>query len=139
MPPPPKYRRQRNKQGPNKNQLKVIRNEQEAQQKASAGTLRERFPQVRQVELDLRMETSNGAILEEVKRTIGPDETLLLDVPCQGGCGNGLFLLREAVENLLQTQQENRDGMAICQAVSYSDPKLPCGTKLYYRIRVSYS
>ena len=79
-----------------------------------------------------------GVTLEEIRRKIGPDETLLIDVPCQGACGNGVFLLKEAVEALLEAGQEHREGMGLCQGVSYIDPKLPCSTKLYYRIDVTY-
>jgi hypothetical protein len=139
MPSSPKYRKQRSKQGPNKNQLKVFRNDQAEQEKASAGTLRARFPDVQQLVLDLRMETPTGAILQEVQRKIGPDETLLLDVSCEGGCSNGLFLLRQAVEGVLQEHRESHQGMGICQAISYQDAKLPCNTKLYYRIAVTYA
>jgi len=138
MPASP-YFRKRN-QGPrvNKNDLKVSRNENEEQQKARAGTLRERFARVRQLRVDLRMETSSGAILEQSKREIALDEPLLLDITCEGGCGNGLFLLKSAVEALLETGQELREGMGICQASSYQDPKVPCNTKLFYRIEARY-
>ncbi len=138
MPPPPNYRKRRPAQGPNKNELKVSRNETQEQQKARAGTLRERFPRVRQLDVDIRMETIAGAILEKNVRSIGLDDTLLLDVPCQGGCGNWEFLLKDAIEALLEAGLENRDGLALCQASSYNDPKIPCGTKLYYRIQAQY-
>ena len=84
------------------------------------------------------METSTGTVLEHSERRLTPAESLLLDIPCPGGCGNGVFLLKNAVETVLQAGQELREGMGICQASSYQDPKLPCGTKLYYRINVRY-
>lgn len=136
--PLPAHHRKRRPQGPNKNELKVSRGEIADQQRTRAGTLRERFPRVQQLELDLRMETSSGAVLEQVRRMIDADEALLLDIPCQGGCGNGLFLLKDAVESVLQEGKEIREGLGVCQAVSYSDPKVPCNTKLYYRIEVKY-
>ena len=138
MPPPPKYRKRRPNQGPNKNELKVSRSESQEAQKTRAGTLRERFPNVHRLHLDFRMETESGAILERMSRDLGPDESLLLDVICQGGCGNGRFLLTDAVEEFLQAQKENKEGMAICQASSYKDAKLPCGTKFYYSITAEY-
>ena len=136
MPPPPKYRKRRPNQGPNKNELKVSRNESQEKQKTKAGTLRERFPSVRKLHLDLRMETSLGVVLEHTVREVGADETLLLDVPCQGGCGNGVFLLADVIENFLQAGLQAREGMGLCQASSYADPNLPCGVKLYYRVAV---
>src|SRR5258708_11664584 len=98
MPPPPNYRKRRPAQGPNKNELKVSRSDSEEQQKARAGTLRDRFPRVRLLHVDLRMETATGVVLEKTARDIGVDETLLMDVSCQGGCGNGVFLLTNGIE-----------------------------------------
>jgi hypothetical protein len=138
MPPPPNYRKRRPPQGPSKNELKVSRNESQEAQKARAGTLRERFPNVHRLHLEYRMETDAGAVLEQSSRDIGPEEALLLDVECQGGCGNGKFLLTEAIESLLQAGMENKEGMGLCQASSYKDPKLPCGTKLYYHFTAQY-
>jgi hypothetical protein len=136
--PAPKYRKRRPNQGPNKNELKVSRHESQEAQKTRAGILRERYPNVRGLQLGLRMETDTGAILVEASRAIGPDDTLWLDLPCEGGCGNGLFLLTEAVDNLLQAGVERKEGMGLCQAASYKDPKLPCGTKLFYNVVVDY-
>src|SRR5260221_13178490 len=108
VPPFANYKKRRPAHGPTKNELKVSRAASAVQQKSRAGTLRERFPRVTALELDLRLETPMGVTLEEIHRKIGPDETLLLDVPCQGACGNGVFLLKDAVEALLEASQEHR-------------------------------
>ena len=138
MPPPPKYRKRRMTVHPNKNELKISRNESEERNRASAGTLRERFPRVRKLQVDMRMESPSGAILEQTNRSIGLDEPLLLDVPCQGGCTNGVFLLTEVIGMVLNSSQESREGMGLCQAGSYKDSNLPCSTKFYYRVAVEY-
>ncbi len=138
MPPPPQYRKRRITAHPNKNELKISRNESEERNRASAGTLRERFPNVRKLQLEMRMESPSGAVLEQTNRSIGLDEALLLDVPCQGGCTNGVFLLTEVIGMVLGSNQESREGMGLCQAGSYKDPTLPCSTKFYYRIAVEY-
>lgn len=64
---------------------------------------------------------------------------MLFDIPCQGGCGNGLFLLTKVIEDLLAARKERHEGMGLCQGTSYSDPKALCNTKLIYGIEVSYS
>jgi hypothetical protein len=138
MPAPPNYRKRRPAQGPNKNELKASRLESQEQQQVRAGNLRERFPTVRRLKLDLRMETTSGATLEQVTREIKLDEPFLLNVTCQGGCGNGEFLLTDAIVSVLEAAMENKQGMGICQAASYQDPKVPCGTKLYYKVDVEY-
>ena len=138
MPPPPKYRRRRPGQTLNKNELKVSRGAQEEQLRSRAGTLRQRFSYVQRLNVNLKMETASGAILNESTRAIGPDEVLTLDIACEGACGNGMFLLKDAVEDLLKTRRETREGLALCQARSYMDPALLCGTKLYYRLDAAY-
>jgi len=138
MPPFQKKRRRPGNQ-PNKNELKVSRRQIEEQERAQAGTLQERYPNVRQLELEWRMETPWGAILENTKRQIGPTEPLLLDAACLGGCPDGVFPLKSAVERILQATQEAHEGMGICQSSSARDPDLPCGTKLFYRVAVTYA
>ncbi len=139
MPAPGPYRKRRIAHGPSKNELKVSRGEAESRAREQAGTLRERFPSVHRLELNIRMMTAADATLEEYKRVIGADESLMLNLPCQGGCGNGLFLLMDAVQGMLNTHRDHHEGLGICQGTSYRDPALPCGTKLYYRIDVVYS
>jgi hypothetical protein len=138
MPAPNNYRKRRVAHGPNKNELKVSRSESEARDRQRAGTLRERFPDVQRLQIEYRMETASGAILTEANRQVAPDEILLLDIQCEGGCGNGQFLLTNAIEALLQNHTEQKDGLAICQATSYQDARVPCGTKLYYRFSADY-
>jgi hypothetical protein len=135
---PPNYRKRRFSAPINKNDLKTSRNEQERNLKASSGTLRERFPQVRSLQIEVRMESPTGAILEESKRTLGLDESLNLNVPCQGGCSGGVFLLTDAVLAAIAANQEQRDGMGLCQMSSYRDPTMPCSTKFYYRVLIQY-
>jgi len=93
---------------------------------------------VRGLRVQTRMETPAGVILDQSDRRIGADEPLLMNILCQGGCSNGVFLLTDAIGLLLNTGGENREGMGLCQAVSYQDPKLPCGTKFYYSLQVEY-
>jgi len=138
MPPFQKKRRRPGHQ-PSKNELKVSRRQNEEQERAQAGTLLERYPAVRQLELEWRMETPWGAILENTKRLIGPTEPLLLDAACLGGCPDGIFPLKSAVERILLAAQETHEGMGICQSSSARDPDLPCNTKLFYRVAVTYA
>jgi hypothetical protein len=138
MAAPPKYRKRNPGHPANKNELKVSRRQNEEQERSRAATLQDLFPRVVQVQLDLRMETPTGAILEQSTRRLAPGEPLLLDTACLGGCRDGLFPLQNAVANVLQAEKESHEGMGICQASSYQDPKLPCSTKLIYHIKALY-
>src|SRR5690242_16932476 len=122
---PPMYRKRRFAAPTNKNELKLFRNEQQKNLKVASGTLRERFPQVRALDLHFHMETPAGAVLEESDRSLGLDESLVLNVPCQGGCSGGVFLLTDAVLAAISAIQEERNGMGLCQMSSYQDPALP--------------
>ena len=140
MPPPFQKKRRRNPgHQPSKNELKVSRRVQEEQQKAQAGTLQERFPNVEEFELELRMETPWGAVLEQFKRKLALTESLHLDAACLGGCPDGVFPLRSAIEKILQEQKETHQGMGICQSSNARDPELPCSTKLIYSVNVRYA
>ena len=133
---PPFYKKRRVAHGPSKNELRAARGENDARAKARATILGDRFPLVDRIDLDLNLEAVSGATLEHTRRSLAPTDNLLLDIPCPGGCGGGQFLLTEAVERMIDQQQESREGLAICQAASYNDPRNACGTKLRYSIQV---
>jgi hypothetical protein len=136
---PQNYRKRRHAASENKNELKISRNEDQRRRLASSGTLRERYPNVRSLAINMRMESVSGAVLDSSERTVGLDEPLDFNVPCQGGCSGGVFLLSDAIAAALSTGQEQRDGLGICQMSSYRDPTVPCSTKFYYRVTVDYA
>jgi hypothetical protein len=119
-----------------KNELKAMRGESARQNLAAAGTLRSRFPHIAGVRIEVRMESEAGALLQDSTYTLGPDQPFQLDVPCLGGCANGVYLLTAAVEAALGASQDYREGQGLCQSGSYADPNRPCGTKIFYRLNV---
>jgi hypothetical protein len=133
---PTNYRKRRIVHGPSKSALRSARNERAEIQKTRAGTLRQRFPHVTGLELNLRIETPTGTILDQISRHIGPDEPLQLNVPCPSTCAGGNFSLTEAMETLLLSSTETQEGLSICPMASYADSRLPCGMKLYYKISI---
>jgi hypothetical protein len=133
---PTNYRKRRVRHGPSKNELRAARNERAKLAETRADTLGQRFPEVGRLELNLRLESPSGTILDRISRTVGPDEPLQLDVPCPSTCGGGSFSLLEAVENGVTSSDGPHEGMSICQNASYADPRSPCGTKLYYQITI---
>jgi hypothetical protein len=134
----PNYRKRRVPHGPSKNELRSARNERDEAQRDRSGNLRQRFPNVTALKLTARQESLAGATLDTVARSVAPDEPFLLDIECLGGCGGGVFLLTDAVQELIRQHNENREGIAICQAASYAGPGKTCGTKLQYQISISY-
>ncbi len=135
---PPNYRKRRVAHGPSKSELRSARNERAELQKTRTGTLSQRFPAVNHIQMDLRLESPVGTTLDQYSRMVAAEGPLKLEVPCPSTCGGGQFSLVEAVENLVNSSQETLEGMSICQAVSFADSRMPCGTKLYYRLTIQY-
>jgi hypothetical protein len=134
----PNYRKRRVPHGPSKNELRSARNERDEAQRDRSGSLRQRFPHVTALDLTARQESLAGATLDTIARSVALDEPFMLDIECLGGCGGGVFLLTDAVQELIRQRNEGREGMAICQAASYAGPGKTCGTKLQYQISISY-
>jgi hypothetical protein len=132
----PVYRKRRRAHGPSKNELRSARNEKAQIQKDRAGTLRQRYPQVEGLSLDLRLEAPAGMTLDQIQRTIGLDDPLQFDLPCPSTCGSGRFSLTETIEQALTSTESVHEGLSICETPSYMDARVPCGTKLYYRISI---
>ena len=136
--PPNNYRRRRTPHGPSKNELRAARHEKAGQALAHSGTLRQRFPQISRAQLETRFEGASGLALGEESRWIGLDEPLTLQIPCPSTCGNGQFNLTAALEESVNLSKESQEGLAICQTASYMDPRVQCGTKLFYRFTIEY-
>ncbi len=66
------------------------------------------------------------------------DEPLTLQIPCPSTCGNGQFHLTEVLQDAVNSSKESHEGLAICQAGSYMDPRMACGVKLYYHFTIEY-
>jgi len=134
----PNYRKRRVPHGPSKNELRSARNERDQVERSRSGSLRQRFPEVNSLELQAHLESPAGATLDTITRRVAADEPFQLDIECLGGCGGGVFLLTDAVQEMIRNHVESREGLAICQATSYAGPGKPCGTKLQYQISIRY-
>jgi hypothetical protein len=129
--------RRRAKPGPSKNELKVRHEANREKMVEQSGTLTERYPQVKGFEISWLMKTPEGAVLGQGTRRVKPDEPLMFDVPCDGGCGNGLFLLTDAVHDFLGRGAEQHQGRGTCRAASYRNAAVPCGVELTYTLKLA--
>jgi hypothetical protein len=136
--PPNNYRRRRVRHGPSKNELRAKRNEKAVAEEARIGALRQRFPTLSRILLDLRMEGATGIPMGQDSKIVGLDEPFNALFPCPSSCGNGQFDLMIALDSALTMEKDSQEGMEICQAASYMDPRTLCGTKLYYRFTFEY-
>lgn len=131
------FRKRRAANGPSKNELRAARHK--ADQSRSGQSWREQFPSVNELHLDIRMETPTGMPLGQESRDIALDQPIALLVNCPTTCAQGQFDLSVAFKEVIRLRKTTHEGMGICQAGSYMDPRQPCGTKLFYRLAVVYS
>ncbi len=129
--------RRRAKPGPSKNELKVNQERSREKMLEQSGKLGDRYPQVQSLEISWQMKTPEGALLGQEKKLVKAGDPLLFDVPCEGGCGNGLFLLTDVVNDLLARGGEQHQGRGTCRAASYKNAAMPCGVELSYQIKVA--
>jgi hypothetical protein len=131
------YRKRRAPHGPSKNELRAARHKADIA-RASARTLRQQFPHISHLYLEIRLEGSTGLPLGRESRQIEIDDPLILEIPCPSTCGNGQFNLLAALEESVKASNETQEGLAICQTASYMDARTACGTKLYYRFTIEF-
>jgi hypothetical protein len=131
------YRKRRTAHGPSKNELRAARHKTDLA-RAQTGTLRQKFPNISRLHLDLRMEGATGNPLGNDSKEMDLDEPLELLFPCPSTCGNGEFNLMEIVEESVRLSKASHEGLGICQTPSYMDPRTVCGTKIYYRFTIEY-
>ena len=132
------YRKRRIAPGPNKNEEKVRRSQEAETRARSAGLLRDRFPTVDRLALDLTVTAPQDGSTEHLKRDIGAENGCEFTVPCPGRCGRGVFDVTEMVTAAVEARNPQAQAGAVCQ-----EPFLPglpdvCGVKLDCRLEVTF-
>lgn len=133
------FRKRRRSVGPNKNQEKVIRSREEEGRAQRAGTLRSRYPGVEKLVVHLEFVSPQQHVLSQEERVFGQNDTLDLDVPCPGRCGEGTLDLESHVEKVLTERQPRSQSSGRCQHPIYMNANEECGTELRCRVEVQYA
>ena len=120
--------------GPSKNEKKVMR----AKEAASAGTLGQRYQDVRRLNIQLKFSSPHNAILGEESRDFGPQDLCRFLVPCPGACGEGSFDLESKIQQIVATRQSRSESSGQCQKPSFVSPSDICGCLLDCTITVVY-
>lgn len=136
----PFYRKKRrHKPGPSKNEMKVWRGREAERQVRSAGTLRERFPWVQKLTVQLDFFTPQQLLLEKESRMFGPPDPCLFSAPCPGRCGGrGSFDLAAKVQAVVESRQPQGTGAGVCRELLYPGSAEICGFRLQCRIDALY-
>lgn len=127
-----KPRRRRGPSGPNKNEQKVIRRNSGERDARSATTLKDRFPMLESISLQLTFLTPQQEIYEEQSRTIGPTDAVDFSAPCPGRCGGerGSFDLTKELLSAIESGRTQAQGRIVCQETMNISTVGPCDFRL---------
>jgi hypothetical protein len=136
-----KPRRRRGPSGPNKNEQKVMRRASGDREARTAGSLKERFPGVESIRLQLTFLTPQQEIYEEGTRTIGPTDTVDFSAPCPGRCGGerGSFDLTKEILTAIEGNRPQSQGRLVCQETMNISTVTPCDFRLEWKSTLHFS
>lgn len=114
------YRKKKRKVGPSKNEEKVRRAGEAADQERAAGTLSTRYPGIRSLKVKVSIATPQGVVLEESEETYGPQDAFVLEADCPGSCGSGHYDFAVMISQALDAAQKKGSSQTVCAEASYS-------------------
>ncbi|HOW27680.1 MAG TPA: hypothetical protein PK876_04160 [Elusimicrobiota bacterium] len=136
----PVYKHKKRKAaGPNKNEKKVMREMEAERRIGMAGTLKERYPSVQRLTIQLNFISPQGHLLEQQTRHYGPADACDFSATCLGRCGGtGSFDLESKIKEVISTRRAASDNTGTCQEKLYPGSADCCGSRLQCKIEVSY-
>jgi hypothetical protein len=132
--PQPFKKKRRAAPGPSKNEKKVMR-EKLAR---AAGTLREVYPSVQSLTVDLEFFTPQHHSLERQTRSFSPSDLCDFVVRCPGRCGQGSFDLSAKLKSVIESRQTASESKGVCMEPLFDGSKEPCGFELRCSIKAVY-
>lgn len=135
-----KSNRRRTNAGPNKNEKKVLRGQKTERLARSVGLIKERFPSIKSLSVQLEFITPQRDIYERQSRLFGPDDVCDFSAACPGRCGGqGTFDVAAKVRTLVETRQTHTEGTGICREPLYAGSSDVCGFQLHCRVEAVYA
>ncbi len=122
--------------GPNKNEKKVLRAEDERRQ--GSRVLGNDYPLIKRVSVQLKFLNPQRAVIGEETRAFGASDRFDFSAPCPGSCGEGTFDLEGRIAKMVEGREASAEANGKCQRQRYGSPD-PCGCELNCRIDVVYS
>jgi hypothetical protein len=125
--------------------LDTPRHEREQRRLAYLSTrpLREEFPRMEQLTLELSFSDANGLSSYSAQtHTFAPAATAFFDIPCPSSmCMGGGFDLGSVIWRLSTRAGHETSGRLDCQGRDSTDERDPhyCPLQLHYRVTVSYA
>ena len=113
------YRKKKRKVGPSKNDEKLQRAQNEADDARAAGTLSANFPGITGLKASLSIKGAQGQILEERVITLGANDPFLVENDCPGACGSGKFFFADPIAEALMAERLTGRSDQPCGQPSY--------------------
>ncbi len=126
------YKKKRITKNPNKNQERSQRGQ------ISDLPLKNYFPEIERLVLDLRFSNKQGHVLQDDHLEYGPGDPVNFMAACPGGCGDGETNLQSKIDSIVRQRLPNGRGQARCAQPLYSAADL-CGCEIDCKISVAYN
>lgn len=114
------YRKKKRKVGPSKNEEKLQRAQDAADDARAAGTLAGNFPGVASLKAALSVKGAQGQILEEKTLVLKAGDPFLVAADCPGACGSGRFDFAPDIAEALSQGRRSGRAERPCGMPSYS-------------------
>ncbi|MEK7858275.1 MAG: hypothetical protein AAB320_03955 [Elusimicrobiota bacterium] len=132
----PHFKKRRQAAGPNKNEQKVMRSEDD---KARGRTIMgPRFPFVKRLNLNVTFMSPQGAMLEEKSLSFGPLDSYNFAFNCPGRCGGGSYDLSMRLEAIVSSRVTETEIVMKCPQPVYAGAAEACACELRAKLSISY-
>jgi hypothetical protein len=120
--------------------LRQERAERLRRDRAATQTLREAFPAVKQLRLELRFEAATENVPAAQSHLLHPPAQAFFAFPCPHADCDGQFDLTAAVNAFLSSQTTEAEGVLRCsgQRLDRRAARIPCDLDLHYTFGVAY-
>ncbi len=121
--------------GPSKNEEKVMRE----RMARSVGSLRERYPSVQRLTVELQFFTPQQHLLDSQTRAFSPADQCDFTVACPGRCGRGSFDLAAKIKSVIEGGETHSESKGVCMETLFDGSKDPCSIELRCRIKTVFA
>ena len=132
------FKKRRGPQGPNKNEQKVLRAQNEERQARMAGTISSQFPAVKSLRVHLTFLDGRQQVLDTKNLDLKPSDAAIFTIACPGRCGQGSFDFRAKIAEMLGARLAVSDSGAKCQETLYPGAAQVCGWEVRCRMEIEY-
>lgn len=132
------YSKRRARPGPSKNELKVHRGMETANQTRLLGHLSERYPFVERLSIQMDFLTPEEHLFDQKSWEFEPSDACDFTVSCPGRCSSGSFDVAANVQLVIEAKETFSESIKICQQSLYADSSSVCGFRFRCKIQVTY-